>query len=421
MSEYQYYEFLALDKPLTDEQRTELRKLSSRAEITATGFVNEYSYGDFRGRPEKLMERYFDAFLYLANWGTRQLMFRFPRALLDADVARQYCHTDAASVIETGDHVIIRLYLDRDPDDYWVEADDRLGPMVQARSDLAVGDLRLLYLGWLLGAQQADEDDDNGAHGAGAAGDTEPPVPAGLGDLSASLRAIADFLEIDKDLIAVAAEASPPLAEPVNDGLAEWITALPAAEKDMLLTMAADGEGAQVQALLVRRFRGIDTGTTGRSGSGRTATALLAAAEGRAAEREKAEEHRRREEQARKAAAKAAAYAKRLDDLAGEGEAPWKRVDEMIATKKTSEYDRAVDLLLDLRALAGRCGEEAAFAMRVLGLRAQYPGRPGLQDRLDRAGLPRLQRRAGYSPLAQSSWCTPCSRLFRSHRYTVRA
>ena len=25
------------------------------------------------------MERYFDTFLYLANWGTRRLMFRFPR------------------------------------------------------------------------------------------------------------------------------------------------------------------------------------------------------------------------------------------------------------------------------------------------------------------------------------------------------
>ena len=118
MSEYQYHEFLALDKPLTDKQRAELRKLSSRAEITATRFVNEYNYGDFRGSPEKLMERYFDAFLYLANWGTRRLMFRLPRALLDAEVARRYCHTDAASVIETSDHVIISLYLDRVPDNY---------------------------------------------------------------------------------------------------------------------------------------------------------------------------------------------------------------------------------------------------------------------------------------------------------------
>jgi hypothetical protein len=85
-----------------------------------------------------------------------------------------------------------------------------------------------------------------------AVADTEPPAPAGLGDLSASLRAIADFLEIDKDLIAVAAETSPPLEEPANDGLAEWITTPPAAEKDTPLTMVADGEGARVQALLLR-------------------------------------------------------------------------------------------------------------------------------------------------------------------------
>jgi hypothetical protein len=213
-------------------------------------------------------------------------------------------------------------------------------------------------------------------------------VPAGLGDLSASLRAIADFLEIDKDLIAVAAETSPPLEEPANDGLAEWITALPAAEKDTLLTMVADGEGVQV--LLLRRFRGSDTGTTGRSGSVRTASGLRAAAESRVAERKKAEEQPRREEQARKAAAKAAAYARRLDELAAEGEAPWKQVDEMIATKKTSEYDQAVALLRDLRALARRQGGESALAKRVLDLRAQYPGRPGLQDRFDKAGLPRL-------------------------------
>lgn len=123
MSEYQYYEFLALDRPLTDKQRAELRKLSSRAKITATRFVNEYNYGDSRGSPEKLVERYFDAFLYLANWGTRRLMFRLPRALLDAEGARQYCHTDAASVIETSDRVTISLCLDRDPANYWVEAE----------------------------------------------------------------------------------------------------------------------------------------------------------------------------------------------------------------------------------------------------------------------------------------------------------
>jgi hypothetical protein len=60
----------------------------------------ERDYGDFRGSPGELMERYFDAFLYLANWGTRWLMFRLLRTLLDAETARRYCHSEAASVTE---------------------------------------------------------------------------------------------------------------------------------------------------------------------------------------------------------------------------------------------------------------------------------------------------------------------------------
>jgi hypothetical protein len=109
MSEYQYYEFLALDRPLTDEQRAELRSLSTRAEITATRFVNEYNWGDLRGDPRKMMERYFDAFLYLANWGTRRLMFRLPSGVLDEETAELYCYTDAASALVTKDHLIVSL------------------------------------------------------------------------------------------------------------------------------------------------------------------------------------------------------------------------------------------------------------------------------------------------------------------------
>ena len=64
----------------------------------------------------------------------------------------------------------------------------------------------------------------------------------------------------------------------------------------------------------------------------------------------------------------------------------------MIATKKTSEYDHAVTLLRDLRALAERQGEveTAAFNKRMLDLRAQYPTRPGLQEPPRRSGLPSL-------------------------------
>jgi hypothetical protein len=374
MSEYQYYEFLALDRPLTDKQRAELRSISTRAEITATRFVNEYQWGDFKGDPRKLMERYFDAFLYLANWGTRRLMFRLPRGVLDSKTAERYCYTDTASLIETGSHLILSLYVDREPDDYWDQPGGQLAAMVQARAELAAGDLRLLYLAWLL-ALQSDEVDDE---------DTEPPVPAGLEHLSASLQAVVDFFEIDEDLIAVAAASSPSIQEP--EGMAGWITSLPAEQKDALLARVAAGEGAQVRALLLRRFR--TASGSPPTAPARTAAELWQAAGNRKAARAKAAERSQRQAEARTAAAQAASYAKHLDQLATHTEAAWEKAAEWIETKRPRDYDLAVSLLRDLQALADRQEDPAAFRKRFLDLRAEHQRKPSLLDRFDQAGLP---------------------------------
>ena len=279
-----------------------------------------------------MMAAYFDAFLYLANWGTRHLMFRIPRTVLDTEYAGQYCYTDAASLTETDDHLIISLYADRDPDDSWDETTGELGAMVAARSELLGGDHRLLYLAWLMGIQWDQVDDE----------DTEPPVPAGLAGLSGALRAIAEFLDIDEDLIAVAAEASPPLKEEPAAGLADWIATLPSAEKDKLLTMVADAEGPQVRALLLRRFRADSPSQNAPARSARTAAQLWAAAGARKTVREEAEAQARRAEAERGAAAKAAAYNKRLDQLAARTEAAWQEIEDLIETKKPRDYDQAV-------------------------------------------------------------------------------
>ncbi len=58
MSEYQYYEFVAIDKPLTPTQMAELRSRSSRASITSTNFVNHYEWGNLKGDPVDWMRRY---------------------------------------------------------------------------------------------------------------------------------------------------------------------------------------------------------------------------------------------------------------------------------------------------------------------------------------------------------------------------
>ncbi|MBS9376052.1 hypothetical protein [Rhodococcus sp. B50] len=123
MSEYQYYEFLVVDRPLNKRQLAEVRSLSTRARITATSFVNEYHWGNFRGEPRNMMERYYDAHLYLANWGTHRIMLRLPQGLLDLDVARDYCVADLVTAWTTGEFLVLDL-TSEDEDGDWDPDDD---------------------------------------------------------------------------------------------------------------------------------------------------------------------------------------------------------------------------------------------------------------------------------------------------------
>ena len=86
----------------------------------------------------------------------------------------------------------------------------------------------------------------------------EPPVPAGLGSLTAAQRALADFLRLDPDLLQVAAESSPGLPEVGDDAraLATHIARLPVSDKDRLLTLVAADRAARARMELLRDLRG---------------------------------------------------------------------------------------------------------------------------------------------------------------------
>src|SRR3989337_1920962 len=104
MSEYQYYEFQAIDRPLTKDEMAELRELTTRATITPTRLQNVYQWGSFRGDPLRLMERYFDAFVYVANWGTHRLMLRLPGRLLAPETVRLYAGDAVLTARTTGEY-----------------------------------------------------------------------------------------------------------------------------------------------------------------------------------------------------------------------------------------------------------------------------------------------------------------------------
>ncbi|MEU6997237.1 hypothetical protein [Nonomuraea sp. NPDC046570] len=265
MSEYQYYEFLAVDRPLDAGEQAEVRTLSTRARISATSFTNEYEWGDFKGDPGRMMERYYDAHLYLANWGTHRIMFRLPGTLLDPDIARQYRVGELVSSWTAGDHVILEFTSEDESGEWDEHLEVPLSAVVGIRAELAAGDLRSLYLAWLsaYGSWERDEE----AFGYEAEDVLEPPVPAGLGTLTAPQRALADFLRLDSDLLAVAADGCAELRAVQDDPgeLAAWVVGLDGEEKDRLLLRVVRDQAAQVRAEMLRRFRGVGKGRPRRT------------------------------------------------------------------------------------------------------------------------------------------------------------
>jgi len=393
VSEYQYYEFLAIDRPLDHDEQAEIRSLSTRARITATGFVNEYHWGDFKGDPNRLMERFYDAHLYVANWGTHRVMFRLPGDLLDPDVVEDYCIGDHVSARDVAEFVVLDFTCEDESGefDFDYAPETLLSAIVGVRAELAAGDLRPLYLAWLAayGAWERDED----VFDRDADEDLEPPVPPGLGALTAAQRALADFLRLDDDLLAVAAQTSPPLAATADDpdDLAAWVTRLPAADKNLLLARVVQGAAARVRMELLRRFRDEhgrgDSAPTIPVPARRTVAGLLDNAARQRADSERRLAAQRAEDEARREQTRLEARARRLDELADEDEAAWSRVDALIATRKPAEYDAAITLLTDLQALAERDDHYDTFTLRTIALRQTHARKPTLIERFNRAGI----------------------------------
>lgn len=379
MSEYQYYEFLAMDRPLSDQEMACLRDISSRGRITPSSFVNHYNWGDFKGNPSRLVEGCFDLFLYLANWGSRQLQIRIPERLLAADTAKPYCPDDPASMRKANGFVILD-YSREEGDD---ENDDGQGWMASLsplRMELMRGDRRPLYLGWLLAVQAETLDEE----------DREPPVPAGLGELTPAQRAFVDFMGIDRDLLdaAVAGHVSSPALPLTRAEIARGLRTLSGEKKDSILERLVAGDDPQVGMELLQHLEKLAGKQAAPSASdSRTVGELLALAESRRQERVRQETKRKAAERARQEQAKAQARARHLEQLAGREAEAWQKVDALIAARKPGEYDQAVALLVDLREVAVGSGRKGQFDHRLAAIRQEHARKPSFIERLDKAGL----------------------------------
>ena len=378
MSEYQYYEFQAVDQPLGEAERLELRNLSTRARITATSFVNSYDWGEFKGNPARLMERYFDLFLYLANWGTRHFSMRLPKRLVDAgDLERFLVDDDMATFRMAGGNLIVDIFRDEVESEEWDDGTGWLAALAPLRADVLGGDLRVFYLVWLMAVEDGHVRDS-----------AVEPLP-GIAALSASLVAFADFFGIDRDLVEVAAAAGADAhpADPTPAAVQSYIHSIPEDEKVALLLRLYEGDDPHLGAGFRRRCREV-VGSRATAGKGLRTAAELRAAAGRLAEERrrraeaKAAAERRRQDQER-----VKARERHLTALAARGEAAWREVEDLISLRNASGYERAAALLTDLRDIAHRNGRTKKFECSLADIRSRHEKKGRFLERLAATGL----------------------------------
>ncbi|MBT8368866.1 MAG: hypothetical protein KJP23_29595 [Deltaproteobacteria bacterium] len=379
MSEYQYYEFNAVDKPLNEKDMQALRDLSTRARITPTSFVNEYNWGDLKGDPMKLLEKYFDAFLYVANWGTHWFMLKVPRHLVDVELVIKYCPGESAVIHEKEDHIILE-FTSQTEDYEWEEGEGWLSSLISLRSDFLNSDYRSLYLAWLFCAQMEEMEND----------ELEPPVPPNLADINVPLKSFAEFMRIDTDLIAVAAENS--ISEDRQTDpkvLKNWLHNLSVGEKDEILFRLVEAPDPYLRAELMQRFQQTVSTTTNSKIDKqlRSVEDLISRAETYAAERRRRAAEQKAREQARKKRERAIAREKYITSLAGREDSIWKNVGELIDSKQPAKYDEAVTLLVDLRDLNKKTGKEKAFNKKLKTICEKHRRKVSFLNRLQKLGL----------------------------------
>lgn len=366
MSEYQRYEFMTVDRPLTRAQLDAVNKLSSHIEASSTHALIEYHHGDFKYDPIDVLHKYFDGFLYWANWGSPQFALRFPHGVLPRDIVADYEFDDTITFTPHKDYDILDIHFsEMEGPDEWIEHE--LSSLIAIRDELMQGDLRSLYIVWLAGQHMmANEDDDNEVEA--------PPVPPAFGKLTEAQWALAVLLQLAEELLVAAAQHSSKVASTPVDDFAAWIELLPQnRQKDYLIRLARNEPG--LSRLLIKDLRELGLGKTkvARPAGERVPYSTLFA-ESRTIHAQRERERLKQERAARE---------RHLQDIHAHQDTYWRQVDIATGRGTGVGYDEALRLLIELRDAADQFKETQEFQNRFSAWIRAYLRRPALIKRLE--------------------------------------
>jgi hypothetical protein len=376
MSEYQRYEFMTIDQPLTRAQLDEVNDLSSHIEASSTHAIIEYHWGDFKHNAIDVLKKFFDGFLYWANWGSPQLAFRFPHGALPADLIEGYDFDDFVTFTRSKDYDILDIHFgELESSDMWTEYE--LGSLIPIREELLEGDLRGLYIAWLKSQEtiwgydeedeedeETDEEDDE--HNA-------PPVPPGLAKLTAAQQALVELLQLPEELVVAAGRHSSKATAAPKDDFATWITLLSSERRDdYLLRLARNEPGLSRQ--LAKELRGLGKDKTKVAPStAEHVPYVTLLTESKGIKNQLALEKFEQEQQA---------HQRHLQSIHDHRDDHWQQVDQAASRGTGSGYDEAVTLLVELREAANKFQEAQQFQERFRAWVRPHLRRPALVKRL---------------------------------------
>ena len=368
MSEYQRYEFMIRDRPLTRAELEAVNRLSSHIDASSTHAIIEYHWGDFKHDPIKVLHKFFDGFLYWANWGAPELALRFPHGVLPTDLLDDYDLEEFVTFTRHPDYDILDLHFgEMEAPDEWV--DYELGSLIAIRDELMDGDLRALYITWLAGMRMLgsyDEQEDGEIISV-------PAVPPALGTLTATQQALAELWRVPREMLVAAARHSSTAKPTPTEDVGAWVDLLPEdRRKEYLVRLARNEPG--LSHLLVKELRESGQGKTNTTpATGEHVTYATLLAESKAIKAAWEHERRQQEELARQ---------QHLQAIHDHQDEYWHQVDLAVARGSGTGYDEAVRLLSELREVADQFKELQEFQARFRIWVQPHLRRPAFVKRL---------------------------------------
>lgn len=374
MSEYQFFEFAALDRPLTTAEMRQLRAASTRADITPAGFVNAYDHGSLKARPLEWMQRYFDAFVHVSGWGARRFALRLPRDCFSAAALKPFLTAPVLEVCSDKQQWILDWQLDGEEDfERFVDDDGRawMRRLVPLRAELMRGDCRALYLGWLVGIGALSDDT------------LEPDVPPGLADLTPAQSSFVEFMGLGPDLLAAAAAGSAAREPPV---LEAWLKTWTREEMATVIEIIAL-ERTDYAAQRVHRRYAAWQHQQRASRNAATPRRRVAQLRSDAESLESARHKREAAERSATAAARQRAREAKLRQMMQETDIEWAALNVLVGIGTAAAYERATQAIKnfgDAYALLSRRDEFDLLLSRFLH---RHSKRAALFRRLTEAGV----------------------------------